>query len=615
VSVAADFAAVSVEDAVRASTSYDQLRAGDGALYWLETRPESGGHGTVMRWRPGEGTRTISPDGFDVASRVHAYGGGTFVVAEGALWCIGDAGLYRSRCGSGQLELITEGSVGDLTVGDGELLAVRESEQGDQIIGMSLAEPTQMRTLTASTGFLGAPRPGPGVLAWAAWSEHDMPWDACEVWVASYLSGERIGSPRKVAGGSHESAVEPRWGPDEALYFMSDRSGWWNLYRWNGDTIEAVAPIAGECAAEPWELGYASYEFLADGRIAMVVQEGPRHRLLVIEPDGVVRPVDLPYTSIKPYLAAQGTAVALIGSSPTAAPQVVVVHLADDDPRLEVLARSEHAELSEVQVSTPTELRIGVPGGREVVALVYPPTGSAADWCAPLIVRAHPGPTASCLLRLDWQAQFFTSRGFAVVDVDYLGSTGYGRSFRESLYGRWGFDDVDDCAAVANHLLEMGRAAPGQVFIRGASAGGYTALHAVSKDGPFAAATAVSAIVDPDRWAETVPRFQRAHAMRLRGGAGRVCPATVQRPVLFIHGTADEVAVVEDVRELADELVALGVGHELLLLPDVGHYVATSSRAGAALEAELAHYRSAMAAAASAGITGPPTVAAGAHNR
>ncbi|PWU57242.1 S9 family peptidase [Micromonospora sp. S4605] len=379
---------------------------------------------------------------------------------------------------------------------------------------------------------------------------------------------------------------------------MSDRSGWWNLYRWNGDTIEAVAPITGECAAEPWEMGYASYDFLAHGRIAMVVQEGPRHRLVVIEPDGAVRPVDLPYTSIKPYLAAQDTTVALIGSSPTAAPQVAVVHLTDDDPRLEVLARSEHAGLSQAQVSTPTELRINVPGGREVLALVYPPTGSAADWRAPLIVRAHPGPTASCLLRLDWQAQFFTSRGFAVVDVDYLGSTGYGRSFRESLYGRWGLDDVDDCAAVANHLLEMRRAVPGQVFIRGASAGGYTALHAVSKDGPFAAATAVSAIVDPDRWAETVPRFQRAHAMRLRGGAGRVHAATVQRPVLFIHGTADEVAVVEDVQELADELVALGVGHELLLLPDVGHYVATSNRAGAALEAELAHYRSAMAAPA-----------------
>jgi dipeptidyl aminopeptidase/acylaminoacyl peptidase len=596
VRLAGSSVAVSAEGAVRASVSYDQIRVSDGALYWLETRPEAGGAATVTRWRPGAGTHDVSPEGFDAASRVHAYGGGSFAVADGTLWCVGEDGLYRSRRCGDELELVSQGSAGDLTIGDGELLAVRESEHGDELVAASLAEAPQVRILAASRGFLGAPRPGPGLLAWTAWSERDMPWDACEVWVAPYSAGGRLGRARKVAGGSDESAVEPRWGPDGALYFMSDRSGWWNLYRWDGQQVEAVAPIAGECAAEPWELGYASYDLLDDGQIAAVVQEGPRHRLVVIDPGGAVRQVDLPYTSIKPYLAARGTTVALIGSSPTAAPQVALVHLADG-PRLEVLARSEHAELSGAQVSTPTELRVRVSGGREVLALVYPPTGSTADWRAPVIVRAHPGPTASCLLRLDWQAQFFTSRGFAVVDVDYLGSTGYGRSFRESLYGRWGLDDVDDCAAVADHLLAIGRAVPGQLFIRGASAGGYTALHAVAKDGPFVAATAVSAIVDPDRWLETVPRFQRAHAMRLRGGAGRVRASAVRRPVLFLHGTADEVAAVEDVRKLAAELAALGTAHELLLLPDVGHYVTTSSRAGAALEAELAHYRAVMAAA------------------
>ncbi|RAO14997.1 Acylaminoacyl-peptidase [Micromonospora noduli] len=592
-------AEVPVDDAVRASVSYDQLRTGDDGLYWLETRPDAGEGTTVTRWRSGEGTHDVSPKGFDVASGVHAYGGGSFAVVEGTLWCVGGDGLYRSRRHGDELELVSHGCFGDLTIGDGELLAVRESEQGDQLVAVSLTGAPQMRTLVSSRAFLGAPRPGPGSLAWTAWSEHDMPWDACEVWAASYSPNGGVEDPVRLAGGPEESALEPQWGPDGALYFVSDRNGWWNLYRWNGLQAVAVAPIAGECAAEPWELGYTSYGFLDGGRIVVAAQEGPRHRLVVVEPDGTVRPVDLPYTSIKPYLAVQGTTVALIGSSPTAAPQVSLVNLADAAPQVEVLARSEHAALDGACVSTPTELRVRVASGRELLALVYPPTGSAADWRAPVIVRAHPGPTASCLLRLDWQAQFFTSRGFAVVDVDYLGSTGYGRVFRESLYGRWGLDDVDDCAAVAVLLLSTGRAVPGQVFIRGASAGGYTALHAVAQDGPFAAATAVSAIVDPDRWAQTVPRFQRAHAMRLRGGAGPVRAATVQRPVLLIHGTADEVAVVEDVRDLADELTSLGMAPEVLLLPDVGHYVASSRRAGAALEAELAHYRSVMAGAAS----------------
>lgn len=590
--------AISAEDAVRASVSYDQLRAADGVLYWLETRPEAGGVATVTCWRPGEGARDVSPEGFDVTSGVHAYGGGAFAIAEGTLWCVGGDGLYRSRLYSDELELVSLGSFGDLTIGDGELLAVRESEHGDDLIAVSLTGVPDIRALAVSRGFLGAPRPGPGRLAWTTWSERDMPWDRCEIWVASYSPRGQVGNPVKLAGGAEESAVEPRWGPDGALYFVSDRSGWWNLYRWDGHQVEWVAPIAGECAAEPWELGYASYDFLDDGRIVVAVQDGPRHRLVVIGPDGTIRPVDLPYTSIKPYLVVQGTTVALIGSSPTAAPQVALVHLTAADPRVEVLARSEHARLDGAQVSTPTELRVHVAGDREVLALVYPPTASAADWRAPVIVRAHPGPTASCLLRLDWQAQFFTSRGFAVVDVDYVGSTGYGRVFREALYGRWGLDDVDDCMAVADHLLAIGRAVPGQVFIRGASAGGYTALHAVAQSGPFAAATAVSAIVDPDRWVGTVPRFQRAHARRLRGGAGRVDAATVQRPVLLVHGTADDVAVVEDVRELAEQLTAHGVPHDVLLLPDVGHYVATSAQAGTALEAELAHYRFVMTAAA-----------------
>ena len=204
-------------------------------------------------------------------------------------------------------------------------------------------------------------------------------------------------------------------------------------------------------------------------------------------------------------------------------------------------------------------------------------------------MRAHPGPTASSVLRLDPQVQYFTGRGFAVVDVDYSGSTGYGRAFRESLYGRWGLDDVADCAAVAEHLVAAGRAVAGQVFIRGASAGGYTALRAVSQEGPFAAGVAVSAVVDPARWAQRAPRFQRPLAARLLGGA--VTASEVRTPVLLIHGTDDAVVPADDVLALADGLRSRGAPCEVLLLQGVGHDVAD-----AGLEAELRLYQQIIAA-------------------
>ncbi|MEH1017808.1 prolyl oligopeptidase family serine peptidase [Micromonospora sp. CPCC 206060] len=582
--------------AVAACVGYDQLRSVDGGLYWLESRPGAGAE-MLVRWAPATGPVDLTPAEATGVSTVHTYGGGSYAVIGDEVWFAGRSGLHRIR--DGEVAAVIDGSFADLTPGEGELLGVCESADSDELVAVPLTGIPEPRVLAESSGFFGAPRLGPGLLAWSWWSKRDMPWDGCELWVAAYDPGDLIGHPVKIAGGPDESAIEPRWGPDGALYFVSDRSGWWNLYRWDGSSVVAVAPMAAECAAAPWELGYASYGFLGDGRVVMVVQEGPRHRLVVVDPDGVVvdpdgavQPVRLPYTSIKPYLAVHGDAVAVVGASPAITQQVALVHLDGAAPQVEVLTPGTPVTPDGSDVSTPVQLRVPVGGDREVVALLYPPTGAGSGWRAPLIVRAHPGPTVACQLRLDWQTQFFTSRGFAVADVDYTGSTGYGRAFRQALHGRWGVDDVDDCRAVAEHLVAAGSAAPGQVFIRGASAGGYTALHAVTGDTPFAAATVVSAIVDPDRWASAAPRFHRAHAARLCGGAGRVRAADIRRPVLFVHGTADEVAAVDDVRLLAAELEHHAVRHELVLLDGVGHGVAASAQAAAALAAELAHYRS-----------------------
>ncbi|WP_412751915.1 S9 family peptidase [Krasilnikovia sp. M28-CT-15] len=426
---------------------------------------------------------------------------------------------------------------------------------------------------------MASPRVSVGRLAWVRWAADVMPWDSSEVWVARYSAGRRLADPVRVAGGADESAFQPQWGPDGWLFYLSDRTGWWNLYRWRDGRTEAVAPMDAECATAPWESGYANYTFLPDGRIAMTVQRGPAQELVLVSADGVVS-LPVAYTSIKPFLAVVGDRIAVIGASPARAQEIVLVST-DGAGGVEVIRQGPDQQSGDVSV--PELMTVG-----QVTALVYPPSGDARP--APVIVRPHAGPTYHSDLRLDGEVQFFTSRGFAVADVDYRGSTGYGRPFRKALDGQWGLVDVADCQAVAQYLIDTGLALPGAVLISGASAGGYTALRAACEDGPFALAVARSAIVDPRQWTTTAPRFQRPHAEILAAPDAAVRADQVRRPVLLIHGVRDEVAPIDDVTALADGLRERGLLVGMLALDGVGHYVSGSALA-TALDAELDAYR------------------------
>lgn len=415
-----------------------------------------------------------------------------------------------------------------------------------------------------------------------------MPWDGCRLTVAQVTDGDGpVAGPTVVAGGVRESAVEPMWGPDGLLYFLSDRTGWWNLYRWDGTSVHPVAPMDADCAAAPWEGGYRSYAFLPDGTTALTVHDGFASELMLLHPDGRRTRPATGLTSLKPYLAAHRDRVAVIGASPRSTPGI---HL------LPARADADEDAGAGPAVSTPTLRTVQRPG-RGIRYLLHAPTGRTAPGPVPLLVRAHPGPTDGVPLRLDWTVQFFTSRGFAVAEAAYRGSTGQGRAFRQALHGHWGDYDVQDCAAVAEDLLADGTADPRAVFISGASAGGYTALQAACHEGPFTAAVATSAITDPALWTKTAPRFQRPHAAALLGPAGAVRAERIALPVLLVHGTDDEVAPVADVVRLAGQLAAVGADHRTLFLPGTGHYLSAPHSRTAALEAEWDFYRDLMAAA------------------
>jgi dipeptidyl aminopeptidase/acylaminoacyl peptidase len=559
-------------DVARAGVSYDWLTSADGRLYWVESSPDTG-RAALVTWS--EGSISVLPrDG--VESGLHAYGGMPYaILSSGEAIEVDDS---SGQLSGAVMAPATEHDYGDLTWSGEEILGVREGDAGDELIAVDVPS-GHLRVLEKTDGFIASPRVSADQLAWVRWASDVMPWDSSEVWVAGYSAGGKPVGPVRVAGGLDESAFQPQWGPDGWLHYLSDRTGWWNLYRWRDGRTEAVAPMDAECATAPWESGYANYTFLPDGRIAMTVQRGPVHELVVVSSGGVVS-LPVLYTSIKPFLAALGDRIAVIGASPTRRQEIALVST-DGSGGVEVIRRGPDHQFGDVSV--PELTKVG-----QVTALFYPPSGDTQP--APVIVRPHAGPTYHSDLRLDGEVQFFTSRGFAVADVDYRGSTGYGRAFRKALDGQWGRLDVADCEAVAQHLIDTGRALPGAVFISGASAGGYTALRAVSEDGPFALAVARSAIVDPDRWTTTAPRFQRPHAAILASPDAAVEADRVRRPVLLIHGVRDEIAPIGDVTALADDLRERGLLVGLLALEGVGHYVSGSALA-TALEAELDAYR------------------------
>ncbi len=571
----------------RQKVSLDELSAAGEALWWLQNSPREATT-RLMRLAAGDVPFPVSPAGFSVGGWLHGYGGGSYAISDGCTaWLAGgdDSGLYRLDLVTGVLGRVQGGDgllYGDLRACSSGVVAVRGGDDGDEVILVDHGG-ERVQVLAASAGFLAEPSLREQELAFLEWDDDQAPWDGSRLAVARRARDGLFEQAKVIAGGAAESVVQPAWGPDGALYYMSDRSGWWNLYRWDGESHQSVAPMDRDCAPAPWESGYRSFAFLPGGRIVLTVQHGLSHGLAVVEADGTARVVEVPLTSIKPCLAMVPGGLAVIGSATAGPPAVFRVGLPE-------------GKAAEVSPPPSAVVPRTTPGGKcqlpfkdRLRFLLHQPEG---DGPFPLIVRAHAGPTDEVRDRLDWTKEFFLAHGFAVAEVAYRGSAGLGRPFRTSLNGHWGTYDVQDCLAVAQALIEGGTARPGAVFVSGSSAGGYTALQAACVPGaPLAAVTAISAIVDPAGWAVTAPRFQRPHARALAGPAGAVRAARVRVPVLLVHGRGDDVAPVADTERLASELRELDRRHEGLFFDGVGHYLSAPDALAEALAAELAFYR------------------------
>jgi dipeptidyl aminopeptidase/acylaminoacyl peptidase len=585
----------------------DAVTIADRRVYWIEGRAE----GDVLLVCSAGTVAEALPAGTHVASKVHEYGGGAYQIHDGEIWFVRAEDQRIWRTDHGSLRPVTpKPSQGqhrhaDLHIGpQGQLVCVRERHQDGEVLNELVTMPADGTAIPQVIGqgwdFYSSPRISPDgtQLAWITWKPPLMPWDGSWLWTATISPDGQLGPQSLIAGGVEESVTQPSWSPDGILHFLSDRDGWWNLYRHNDGAAEQVVTVEAEMGPAPWEFGYTTYQLLSDDLVAAIVQQGPRTWLGLSSCDrGSPARIDLPYTSIKPYLAAEGGQLAIIGSTLTQTSAVILVE--PDRAQVQELTQPGRAHGTSHN-ATPEQLRFPTRDNSHAHAVLYPagPSSPAVSAIAPLLVRAHPGPTSNTNLRLDPWISFFTGHGFAVLDVDYRGSTGYGRAYRNALRGNWGDLDVTDCVDAVGYLTANRRTDPARVAICGSSAGGYTALRAVTTTNTFAAAAVRHALIDPATWTDSAPKFQAHHAELLIGPPSdqttyderSVLSSTdaVTAPVLIIHGDADTVTPVSQARKLAD---VLGERATLITFANEGHGLRHPDHSSQALSAELDHLR------------------------
>jgi dipeptidyl aminopeptidase/acylaminoacyl peptidase len=466
-------------------------------LYWSELRPDEGGRIVVCR-RDADGTITdVTPPGFNARTRVHEYGGGQYAVSGGTVWFVNfkDQRLYRQD-GGGEPRPITPAvdvRHADMAVDShrGRLLAVREDhttgarEAVNTLVSLDMNGQGDVITVAAGNDFYSSPKLSPdrNRVAWTTWNHPNMPWDGNELWVGELDRDGRVTSSRQVAGGQSESVLQPEWSPRGDLYFVSDRSGWWNLYRARGEGDEPLCPRSAEFGAPQWGFGMRFYAFTGPDEIVCLYSEPGGTKLGRIDVDTrAIKQVELLYTSLN-NIQAIGRKVALFAASATLAEQVLTLDL--ETGAHEVVKVSNSAHVDAGNLSIPKAIEFPTEGGLTAHAYYYPPRNQAFEpppgTKPPVVVHCHGGPTASAGPTYPFEYQYWTSRGVAVVDVNYGGSAGYGRAYRTRLNGNWGVVDVDDCINAARYLVEQGLVDGERVSITGGSAGGFTVLLSLTK--------------------------------------------------------------------------------------------------------------------------------------
>lgn len=584
--------------------------------YWLEVRPEEGGRGVIVRQGADGVTQDITPAPFNARTRVHEYGGGDYIVHENTVYFanFSDQRLYRQPLG-GEPEPLTEPGnkrYADLII-DGQrqrLLCVCEDHTNTQreavntLVSIALDGSGSVHTLVAGNDFYSTPRLSPDKtrLCWLTWNHPNMPWDGTELWVGELDANGFVSYAQYVAGGASESIFQPAWSPDGTLYFVSDRSGWWNLYRLKGESIEAICPMEAEFGRPQWTFSTSTYDFASAERLVCIYGQNGDHLGRIDLKTGALTEIETPYTSLgAPAISSER--VVFIAGSPTQRPAIVQYDLANK--KLEVLRAAEAVELDERYFALPQPIEFPTTNGQTAYAYYYPPTNpefqAPEGELPPLIVEIHGGPTSSTSSVLGLGRLFWTSRGFALLDVNYGGSTGYGRAYRERLKGQWGVVDVDDCVNGARYLVERSLADGKRLLIHGGSAGGYTTLCALSFRDTFAAGASHFGVSDLTTFVHDTHKFESRYLFGLVGPYPEAKQLYVERspmtyidrlarPIIFFQGLEDKIVPPSQAEVMVEALRAKKIPVAYLPFEGEQHGFRMAENIKRSLEAELYFY-------------------------
>ena len=555
-------------------------------LYWVEMRPSEGGRSVIVK-RDSEGRISdVTPHGFNARTRVHEYGGGDYVASDGTVYFsnFSDQQMYVQRSGGPPETLTTIPNMryADSIVDDQRrrLLCVREDhtvagrEAVNSLVSINCADGTG-DVLVSGNDFYSSARLGPNGnrLAWLTWNHPNMPWDETELWVANIKDDGSLDRPDRIAGGNQESIFHPQWSPRGELYFVSDRNGWWNLYRLNeANVVEPVVEMEAEFGMPQWGFGMSTYAFESAERIVCsYVEKGIGGVGIIDTRTRTLERVECPYTDITYVRAAPGYAVMRAGSP---SEPLSIVRLELKTRRFEVLRRSNNIEIAEGYLSQPETVEFPTEVGLTAYGFFYRPTN--ANYQAPdseyppLLVLSHGGPTAASTTAKSLGIQYWTSRGIGVLDVNYGGSTGFGRAYRDRLKAQWGIVDVDDCVNGARYLIARGDADPDRLMISGGSAGGYTTLCALTFRDAFKAGASHYGVSDAEALAKDTHKFESRYLDRLFGPYPEAREIYYARspinftdrlscPVIFFQGLEDKVVPPSQAETMVAALQAKGI--------------------------------------------------------